>query len=718
MPSIRKAISALIILLLSVSLIGLILIYSWLPGYIEDKARQFLLQNTPFTRIDANIRHVGLYGKKIDHIEAGDVSHLTLSINSIYISYSPTGLLKKRIKRIDVAGLTFFLELNDGVFNIPGLDNAVLEKKESQPPAEINIPVDIQELQVNEGMLHLTVDKEQMLIPFNLTLKKEDSGRPSFYKSLLQLYPGSEQVTFAADIDLNDNQGLVNLSSKILPLEKFAPFLKTLPDLKVAGKATINGSSDIKLQPTEVISAGIEIGLQPFSLTINDMKVETPKENADRKPIKLTIDYTKKRLQYLTEEIPMAAPIKAIFDTKGELAISEEQLSGVGDFKVTVKEIPSVTIQEHVQLYGDVTYRYNRSTGNWHFNLAKSASSPAEIIKAQFQDVFIETGAPDYNIFGKGVADSGNISFSAANQQITIIQDGVKGSGNIALDGTLQFDANGLQGQVQAELQNGRLDFTENKYVIEDITLSVHLPALPHIGTDAGQVLRFSKASFGDFSITDGRVIWQLESSSALYLENSVFQWAGGNLRVNDVRLTLDKEQQFITILCDRLDLIEILQQFGIKNAEGEGTVSGKIPLLLGKNTLDFKNGLLSSSQGEGGRLKIVAFDLLAAGVPKNTPQFSQIDFAAEALKNFKYNWVKLFLNTSGDELVMQLQMDGNPMHPLPFSYNENGTFTRIEAGGQGIIRPIRLDVNLRFPLNRVLGYTGHIQDLLDRLKQ
>jgi hypothetical protein len=127
---------------------------------------------------------------------------------------------------------------------------------------------------------------------------------------------------------------------------------------------------------------------------------------------------------------------------------------------------------------------------------------------------------------------------------------------------------------------------------------------------------------------------------------------------------------------------------------------------------------LLSSSQGEGGRLKIVAFDLLAAGVPKNTPQFSQIDFAAEALKNFKYNWVKLFLNTSGDELVMQLQMDGNPMHPLPFSYNENGTFTRIEAGGQGIIRPIRLDVNLRFPLNRVLGYTGHIQDLLDRLKQ
>jgi len=165
------------------------------------------------------------------------------------------------------------------------------------------------------------------------------------------------------------------------------------------------------------------------------------------------------------------------------------------------------------------------------------------------------------------------------------------------------------------------------------------------------------------------------------------------------------------------LDLIEILQQLGIKNAEGEGTVSGKVPLLLGKNAIDFENGLLSSTQGESGRIKISAFDLLASGIPKNSPQFSQIDFAAEALKNFKYNWVKLFLNTSGDDLIMQLQMDGSPMHPLPFAYNENGTFTRIEAGGEGIIHPIRLDVNFRFPLNRLLGYSGKLMDIMDKIQ-
>jgi hypothetical protein len=511
MPSIRKAISVLIVLVLFVSFIGLFLIYTTLPGYIEDKARQSLLQNTPFTRIVANVQHVGLYGFKIDHIEAGDAGHQTLSIESIDIRYSPTGLFQKRIKGIDVTGLTFFLELHDGLLSIPGLDSASQEKNESQPAAEINIPVDLQELQVKEGILHITVDREQVLIPFNLTLKQENSGRQSLYKSLLQLYPDSEQVTFTADIDLNDNQGLVKLSSKILPLEKLAPFLRTLPDLKMAGQATMNGFSEIKLQPTEAISASIEIGLQPFTLTFNDIKVELPKESADREPIKLTIDYQKKKLQYQAVDIPLAAPIKAFFDVNGALELSEEQLSGVGGFKVTVKKIPSLTIQEHIQLYGDVTYGYNRSSGNWNFNLAKSESSPAEIIKAQYQNVFIETGTPDYIVSGKGVADSGNVSFSAANQQISVVQDGIKGNGSIALDGNLQFDANGLQGQIQAELQNGRLDFTENNYAIEDIALSVHLPALPQIRTDASH-LRFSKASFGDLSITDGRVTWQLDS--------------------------------------------------------------------------------------------------------------------------------------------------------------------------------------------------------------
>ncbi|NOQ66482.1 MAG: carboxylate transporter, partial [Desulfobacterales bacterium] len=93
-------------------------------------------------------------------------------------------------------------------------------------------------------------------------------------------------------------------------------------------------------------------------------------------------------------------------------------------------------------------------------------------------------------------------------------------------------------------------------------------------------------------------------------------------------------------------------------------------------------------------------------------------DFAAEALKDFNYNWVKLLFNSEGEDLVMQMQMDGKPSHSLPFNYDrQTGFLQRIEIGSQGINQPIRLDVNFRLPLDRFLGYSGKIQDIMDKIK-
>jgi len=215
----------------------------------------------------------------------------------------------------------------------------------------------------------------------------------------------------------------------------------------------MNGISEIRLQPAEVISAGIEIGMQPFNLTFNNIKVTSPKESADRKPIKISIDYQKKKLKYQAKYIPLTAPIEAIFDISGALDLSEEQLSGTGDFKVEVKRVPSLTIQKHIQLYVNVAYQYDQSSGKWNFNLEKNALSPTTNIRAQYQNLFIETEVPEYVVSGLGVAESGSVTFSAANQQISVVQDDIKGNGSITLDGTLNFKANELKGRIQAELQ-------------------------------------------------------------------------------------------------------------------------------------------------------------------------------------------------------------------------------------------------------------------------
>ena len=291
-------------------------------------------------------------------------------------------------------------------------------------------------------------------------------------------------------------------------------------------------------------------------------------------------------------------------------------------------------------------------------------------------------------------------------------------SGELGLDGAFSYDAKGLLGGLSVSLQKGRFEYPDKKYEVEGISFSLQMPFLPELRSTPAQNILFDRGTFGNLVFEDGKIIWQLESAERLFIEEGVVRWSGGRVFTNAVRISPDRKDFIVPIFCDRLILAEILRQFGITNAEGEGTVSGRVPLLIGKGTVRVDDGFLYSSPGQGGSLKVAAFDLLSAGIPKKTPQFAQVDFAAEALKNFKYNWVKLLLNSEEEDLVMQMQMDGKPLQSLPFTYDtQTGLLQRVEDSSKGIDQPIRLDVNFRLPLNRFLGYSGKIQGILEKIK-
>ena len=290
--------------------------------------------------------------------------------------------------------------------------------------------------------------------------------------------------------------------------------------------------------------------------------------------------------------------------------------------------------------------------------------------------------------------------------------------GELGLDGSLKVDAKGLKGSMKLILQKGRFDFPEKKQVIDNINLSLLMPSLPELRSAPAQKILFDKASVGDLIFENGNMTWQIESARSIFIEQGVVRWAGGRVFTNAIRLSTEINEFVVPIFCDRLILSDILRQFSITNAVGEGTVSGRIPLQIAKGKIRFEDGFLYSSPGQGGSIKIAAFDLLSAGIPKNSPQFGQIDFAAEALKDFHYNWVKLLFNSEGEDLIMQMQMDGKPSRSLPFNYNrQTGFLQRIEVSAEGINQPIRLDVNFRLPLDRFLGYSGKIQDIMDKIK-
>jgi hypothetical protein len=128
-----------------------------------------------------------------------------------------------------------------------------------------------------------------------------------------------------------------------------------------------------------------------------------------------------------------------------------------------------------------------------------------------------------------------------------------------------------------------------------------------------------------------------------------------------------------------------------------------------------FDDGFFYSTPGVGGKIRLSGTDALLAGVPAGTPQFSQLDLAREALKNYDYNWAKVNIKTDGENLKLRLALDGKPVDVLPFTFREDLGFVRVTPGSPGArFQGINLDVNFTMPLDKVIRYGKGINTMMN----
>jgi hypothetical protein len=289
---------------------------------------------------------------------------------------------------------------------------------------------------------------------------------------------------------------------------------------------------------------------------------------------------------------------------------------------------------------------------------------------------------------------------------------GVKVNGKLMLTADLAANHSGFKGAVQLQVQNASVRIQKDKFAVEGIQMSLSIPELPKLRSAAGQHLMFSKIALGDMIAKDGRIDFQIESPRSFLIEKTHFIWCDGNVDTQSMRISPGVEDYRITFYCDRLKLAKVLEQFGAATAEGEGTVNGRIPLHYKNGKIRFDDGFLFSTPGQGGKIYLKGTEILTAGIPPNTPQYVQMELAREALKDYDYSWAKLNIASEGEELLLQMQMDGKPAKILPFVYRKDiGSFVKVEAEGKGSkFQGIRLDVNFRIPLNKMLQYKGLIK--------
>jgi hypothetical protein len=284
--------------------------------------------------------------------------------------------------------------------------------------------------------------------------------------------------------------------------------------------------------------------------------------------------------------------------------------------------------------------------------------------------------------------------------------------GKLHEEGDVLIGKRGISAAATTQLSSGKLQHQPTQVTIKGIEMNLSIPDLVKMQSAPGQKLKFVRASAGEMTIENGEIDFQIESLRSVLVEKSHFTWCEGKVDAPAIRLTSGTADYNIILYCDRLDLAKVLQQFGVASVTAEGHLNGKIPLRYQSGQLSFTDGFLFTTPGEPGKIRMTDTEILTAGIPPDTPQYVQMELARKALEDYDYAWAKLNLTTEGEDLLLKMQLDGKPAKSLPFVYQKDvGRFAKVEAGVQGsTFEGIRLDVNFRLPLNKIMQYKELMQ--------
>ncbi len=249
---------------------------------------------------------------------------------------------------------------------------------------------------------------------------------------------------------------------------------------------------------------------------------------------------------------------------------------------------------------------------------------------------------------------------------------------------------------------DGSLSNTEGNIKIEGIKAVVNSKNILARRSDPGQQLSFESWRIGTLLLQNGKVFWQLEEPESLLVERFDSEWCEGSVSAHALRIKPGMKTLDLIVYAGRLRLDRVLEELNLAKTSGDGTINGRIPLSFSGSGISVNDGFLYSTPGNGGIIGFKDSTGIAGALKGNS---IQMGIAYEALKKFRYEWVKLKLNSQFDSLKIELQMDGKPARKMPFVYSAETGLQHVDGEGNTNFQGIRFDINFLLPLNKLLKY-------------
>ncbi len=677
-----------------------------LPQLLEKGIEYLVARSLPDQPFSCTVRRVGISGADFEAIVLGNPEKPALRIDSLQLNYSLPGLFSRHVERLALEGVLVQGEWRDGRFVLAGFSKNKGAAKQSGE-SDFSLPGTIGQFTLNRGLLRSEVRGRIEQLPFRLQLEQENrqdrgDGTAPLTGSLT-LQPEGQELAIALKAAVADKVLSFKVETRDFPLASLAGVLGQ----DLTGRMQFSAEGRMGLSPPALSSFDLHCVMEQFALRGENGSWRLNAAGAeDTPPFLFSLSVAEGKWHFESNGLALHSPVElTVPELAGAGVLAGNGGSGSGTLQLARimlngQDLGGILLTAEQQAEGILFAGSHTSKALEGIRVEIKGAVGSSPVNGLHGSLQLSAPRQKFTAFNLG-------RFVKAKQEITL-------AGEFGLQAACAFSGDTRSGELRLQLDDTRLELPSREIVVSGLNLSLAFPDLFQQKSLPAQPLSFATAKAGKLAFADGKFAFQVESPTSLLLESGVFAWCDGLVSTQGLRLHSTRKDYEMTLLCDRLRLASLLAQFGVQGAEGDGTLNGRIPISVVDGSVRFIDGFLNSPSGEGGTIRVGDVGVLTAGIPKDSPQFSQLDFAGEALKNFRYNWAKLRLNSEGDELLLQIKLDGQPFEPIPFRYNsEIGSFTRLQAGETGgITHPIRLDMNLRVPFQKIMAYGGGMQKL------